>query len=75
MPAFEGELTGLEVQEVARFVTNLRADRDDEDTAGSPWLWPVLASALVVAALAVFVLVRRSQGSKAEVSPEVSEES
>jgi mono/diheme cytochrome c family protein len=75
MPAFEGELTGLEVQEVARFVTNLRADRDDEDTAGSPWLWPVLASALVVAALAVFVLVRRSQGSKTEVSPEVSEES
>ena len=75
MPAFEGVLTGLEVQEAARFVTNLRADRDGEDRAGLPWLWPVLTSAVVVAAWAAFVLVRRSRGSKPEVSPAVSEES
>jgi len=35
----------------------------------------VLTSAVVVAAWAAFVLVRRSRGSKPEVSPAVSEES
>jgi mono/diheme cytochrome c family protein len=73
MPAFEGELTGIEVQEVARFVTALHADSDGAGS-GDTWLWPVLGGALVLAALAAFVLVRRSRGSKPEVSSVVSDE-
>jgi mono/diheme cytochrome c family protein len=74
MPAFEGELTGLEVQEVARFVTTLRADSDAEGSGARAWLWPVLGGVLVVAALSGLVVVGRSRGSK-EVSPAASEES
>lgn len=70
MPAFEGELTGLEVQEVARFVTALQADPDGDGTDPG-WLWPVLGGALVLAALAGYVFVRRSRDEE----PRVTEES
>jgi hypothetical protein len=75
MPAFEGELTGLEVQEVARFVTTLHADSDGEGSGTPAWLWPLLGGALVLVGLAGIVLVRRSRGSRPEVSPTAMEES
>ncbi|MDH5615259.1 MAG: c-type cytochrome [Acidimicrobiia bacterium] len=73
MPAFEGELTGLEVQAVARFVTTLRADSDGASPGRTLWLWPLLGGALVLAALSGLWLVRRSRGSKQEVLPRGSE--
>ena len=73
MPAFEGELTGLEVQEVARYVTTLYADSDGEVSGASAWLWPVVGGLLALAGLSGLWLVRRSRGPKAEALPRGSE--
>ena len=73
MPAFDGELNGVEVQEVARFVTTLRSDSDGERSGAPAWLWPVFGGVLVLAALSGIWLVRRSLGPRAEVLPRGSE--
>jgi len=73
MPAFEGELTGLEVQELARYVTTLYSDPDGDGSGASVWLWPVVGGLLMLAGLAGFLLLRRSRSPKAEVLPRGSE--
>lgn len=72
MPAFEGELTGLEVQELARYVTTLFSDPDDDGSGASVWVWPVVGL-LMLAGLAGFLFLRRSRSPKAEVLPRGSE--
>ena len=73
MPAFEGELTGLEVQELARYVTTLYSDPDGDGSGASVWLWPVVGGLLMLAGLAGFLFLRRSRSPKAEVLPRGSE--
>ena len=63
MPAFDGELTGLEVLGVARFVTTLRTPAGESES-GWPVLWTLLLSVLAVAAVAGFVFMRRPGGTE-----------
>lgn len=63
MPAFEGELTGLEVQELARFVTTLTTGQEEQG-AGVPWAWLGVVGTVVAAAAVAFVLwARRRRAS------------
>lgn len=63
MPAFEGELSGLEVQEIARFVLTLDVP-EGEDEGGSFWLWALLPVSLVVVGSAGVVIARRQRASR-----------
>ncbi len=62
MPGFEGELSGLEVQEVARFVTTLGPVPEGDR---SVWirLWPIFLGVLLVIGLGGYAVMRGPRGA------------
>lgn len=70
MPAFEGELSGLDVQEIARYTTTLRPN-PLEETSGIPlWAWSLIVSGTVAAGLVATVLMLRFRRERQGLTPE-----
>ncbi len=72
MPGFEGELSGLEVQEVARFVTTLGPGPEGDRSVWSR-LWPIFLGVLLVIGLGGYAVMRGPRsGAKEEVETTAS---
>lgn len=71
MPAFEGNLTGIEVQAIARHVKSFRIPEGEQ--RGTPWVWPLVISSVAVIGVAGFLFARRPGRSDDDISDEESE--
>lgn len=68
MPAFEGNLSGIEVQAIARHVKSFRIPEGEQ--RGTPWVWPLVISSVAVLGVAGFLFARRPGRSNDDVSDE-----